>query len=69
MNVDGKTVSLSIIRMPKDSLLSLHAITVLLQNLSSENERAEYKYRDSGFPLIAISSTDTAEFEEDSTLK
>lgn len=70
MNVDGKPVSLSDYPDAKGFIIIFTCNHCPFAKLYPQRMNGlNIKYRDSGVPLIAISSTDTAEFEEDSYTK
>ncbi|MBK7252364.1 MAG: thioredoxin family protein [Ignavibacteria bacterium] len=70
MNVDGKLVSLSDYPDAKGFIIIFTCNHCPFAKLYPQRMNGlNIKYRDSGVPLIAISSTDTAEFEEDSYTK
>ena len=70
MNVDGKTVSLSDYPDAKGFMIIFTCNHCPFAKLYPKRmNELNAKYIDSGVPLIAVSSTDTGEFEEDSYIK
>ena len=70
MNVDGKPVSLSDYPDAKGFIIIFTCNHCPFAKLYPQRmNELNIKYRDLGVPLIAVSSTDTTEFEEDSYTK
>lgn len=70
LNVDGRTVSLSEYPDAKGFIIIFTCNHCPFAKLYPQRmNELNAKYKDSGVPLIAVSSTDTTEFEEDSYTK